>query len=192
MSARLEPYPQVLQPPIIQSPTRNPNFTDLLGTLSIAQLPQFARQTWLSVGDFEFFGGATMEENGTAGAGGLFILLDALNERAKTHVKVPAGAASVAAATLYYVENAELAGTITVYSRSLATTGENANTGGSTDSAAFSTFAETAGNVGIIDVLTAFDALNVGVGDDTLYVEVRLTALTAGGFGLIGLMLEWQ
>jgi len=49
MSVRQEPNQTFLSPPIIQSPTRNPNFTDILGTASLAQIPSTAILTHLGV-----------------------------------------------------------------------------------------------------------------------------------------------
>ena len=190
MAARLDPYPTILQPPILQSPSRNPNFTDLLGSIAITQLPAVALTAYIPTGGWFFAGGATLEENATAGAGGLFIELNVINERAKTHIAIPTGVNSISGATLFYTESAEFTGTITVYSRSL-TVGENINTGGSADNAAFSTFTAVAGEIGTLDVLTAFDGAGIGTGGDTLYVEVRATTVTAGAFGLVALRIVW-
>jgi len=49
LSIRQEPNQTFVSPPIIQSPTRNPNFSDVLGTASLAQIPSTAILTHLGV-----------------------------------------------------------------------------------------------------------------------------------------------
>ena len=156
-----------------------------LAAIAFSNLPVEARTKFIGVGDFEVFGGATKAEgSATAGNSSTYISLAALDQRIKAQIQVPTGATSISAARVIKSRNSTCDLTMSVYSRSIAV-GEVIN-GGSADSAAF-----TQANGGNLredqDVLTAFDGAGIGVDGDTLAIEIRASAFTAGEVDIWGM-----
>ena len=185
-------------PPLLLSPTKSLNFTDILGivdlvqlpALTLAKLPALIREVWVSPAEFELFGGAVFGEGVTTETtpSGLDARMSADTHRARGQIRVPTAVSSITTATLYYKTDSTTPNyTITVGARGVADA-ENYDSGGVSDTATF-TPGISNGVRGAVNVLTAFDAAGLIAADETLVLLVSISTYVAGLFQFMGLKL---